>query len=199
MSPGKETAILETKNISREVARNGTAFKTVDSVSFEFHKCKNYNIIGPSGSGKTSFLRLLNRLDEPSEGEILYQNKPLNSFKPTELRKNISLLFQEPYLFPGTVKSNLEYCEAGCTESDIKFHLERVGLKADFTKTDVSELSVGERQRVAIARSLILKPEVLLLDEPTASLDPSSSQTIEQLILSLYRENLLNQAKPRNY
>jgi putative ABC transport system ATP-binding protein len=177
--------ILRVREVSREIAGNEIKKKTVDSISFDFRKCRNYNIIGPSGAGKSSFLRLLNRLDDPTEGEIFFKQKPLVSYKPTELRKNISLLFQEPYLFPGTVKDNLEYCQRDCTDNDIKFHLERVGVNQEFAQRNVFELSVGERQRVAIARSLMMNPDILLLDEPTSSLDPSSARTIEQLILSL--------------
>ncbi len=179
---------METRNVCRQIAANGNAKKTIDNFSYAFYKGNIYNIIGPSGAGKTSFLRLLNRLDDPSEGEILYHDKPLKSYQPTQLRKNVSLIFQEPYLFPGTVGSNLEFCESDCTQDEIKFHLERVGLNYGFAQKNVSKLSVGEKQRAAIARSLILKPEILLLDEPTAALDPASSRTIEQLILSLIEE-----------
>ena len=188
MTPCQETVILEARNVTRQISANGNSIKTVDSFSYSFNKGNIYNIIGPSGAGKTSFLRLLNRLDDPSGGEILYLNKPLTSYNPTQLRKNISLIFQEPYLFPGTVGSNMEYCKSDCTEDEIKNHLEQVGLNSKFSGKDVSELSVGEKQRVAIARSLLLKPEVMLLDEPTAALDPTSSQTIEQLIFLLIKE-----------
>ncbi|RKX20795.1 MAG: phosphate ABC transporter ATP-binding protein [Candidatus Zixiibacteriota bacterium] len=188
MTPCQDTVIIEARNVSRQVTANGNIKKTVDNFSYAFHKGNIYNIIGPSGAGKTSFLRLLNRLDDPTEGKILYQNNRLESYQPTQLRKNISLIFQEPYLFPGTVGTNLEFCKSDCTQNEIKFHLERVGLNFQFSGKDVSELSVGEKQRVAIARSLILKPEVLLLDEPTAALDPTSSQTIERLLLSLIKE-----------
>ncbi len=188
MSPYQDSAILETKNVTRHIVANGNTKTTVRNFSYAFQKGNLYNIIGPSGAGKTSLLRLLNRLDSPTEGEILYQNNPLESFPTTQLRKDISLIFQEPYLFPGTVGSNLEFSKSDCTEEGIKFHLEQVGLDPQFSGKDVSELSAGEKQRVAIARSLILKPEVLLLDEPTAALDPTSSRTIEQLILSLMDE-----------
>jgi len=190
--PDKTTAnVLEIRNVSREVSKNGSKFKTVDSVSFKFNQCRNYNIIGPSGAGKSSLLRLLNRLDEVTEGEILFQNKPIADYPPTELRKKISFMFQEPFLFPGTVTSNLKFCDSGCTDDDIRLFLERVGLNAGFADTDVSELSVGERQRIALTRALMSNPEILLLDEPTAALDPSSSETIERLLLSLIEERCL--------
>ncbi|MCP4705715.1 MAG: ATP-binding cassette domain-containing protein [candidate division Zixibacteria bacterium] len=188
MSTSKNKIILETRDISHQIKANGNSKYTVKNFSYSFEKGNIYNIIGPSGAGKTSFLRLLNRLDDPSEGEIFYQDKPLKSYQPTRLRECISLIFQETYLFPGTVGSNLEYCISDCTPHEIKSYLEQVGLDSQFINKDVSELSVGEKQRVAIARSLVLKPEILLLDEPTASLDPTLSQTIEHLILSLINE-----------
>ncbi len=188
MSSCQDSVILEARNVTRQIVTNGRVKNTVEDFTYAFKQGDVYNIIGPSGAGKTSFLRLLNRLDDPSEGEILYQNKPLVSYPPTEIRKNLSLIFQEPYLFPGTVGSNMEYCKADCTDDEIELLLEQVGLDSQFTGKDVSELSVGEKQRVAIARSLILKPTILLLDEPTAALDPTSSQTIELLILSLIKE-----------
>lgn len=171
--------------MTRRIKVNGNSKNIVDNFSYSFNKGNIFNIIGPSGAGKTSFLRLLNRLDDPTEGEILYLDKSLRSYQPTELRKNLSMIFQEPYLFPGSVDSNLRYCNSDCTQDEIKLYLEQVGLDFHFAERDVSELSIGEKQRVVIARSLILKPEILLLDEPTASLDPTSSRTIEQLILSL--------------
>jgi len=188
MSPCHNTTILETRNVSRSINKKGRTVTTVDSVSFIFKKSSIYNIVGPSGAGKTSFLRLLSRLDEPSSGEVLFYDEPLSSYRPTELRKKVSMIFQEPYLFPGTVRDNLAYCCPDKKLNDTSFHLERIGLRADFADKDTSELSGGEKQRVALARSLVLNPEVLLLDEPTASLDPASSETIERLILSLAKE-----------
>ncbi|UCD93650.1 MAG: ATP-binding cassette domain-containing protein [Candidatus Zixiibacteriota bacterium] len=185
MSPCNDTIIIETRDLSREIARDGTIFKTVDSVSYRFNKGLIHNIVGPSGAGKSSFLRLLNRLDEATGGEALFYDRLLQSYDPTELRKKISMLFQTPYLFPGTVRDNLNYCCAGNQKLDAENLLDRVGLKPEFVNKDADALSVGEKQRVAVARSLVQEPEVLLLDEPTSALDPTSSRRIEELILSL--------------
>ncbi len=188
MSPCQDTIILETRNLTREIRKNSRNIKTVDSISYVFNKGCVYNIVGPSGAGKSSFLRLLNRLDDPIDGEVLFYGEPLMSYPPTVLRKKVAMLFQTPYLFPGTVKDNFEYCVSLRSDDMVVSNLSRVGLKPEFADKDADCLSVGERQRVAIARSLILEPDVLLLDEPTSALDPASTKKIEELILTLSAE-----------
>lgn len=183
-----KTIILKTHNLTREIVKNGSTVRTVDSITFDFNKGLIYNIVGPSGAGKSSFLRLLNRLDEPTAGEVTYYDKPINSYDPTELRKKISMLFQTPYLFPGTVRDNLNFCCPKSEVKDIDFHLKRVGLKAEYADKEADDLSVGEKQRVALARSLFQEPDILLLDEPTSALDPTSSRRIEELVLGLAGE-----------
>ncbi len=188
MSPCNEIVILKANNLTRQIISNGKTLRTVENINFSFNKGRVYNLVGPSGAGKTSFLRLLNRLDEPTEGEILFYDQSLISYKPTELRKKIAMLFQIPYMFEGTVRRNIEYCCPIGESDDINNILNRVGLTADYTEKDTENLSVGEKQRIALARALVQKPEVLLLDEPTSSLDPSASKKIEELILALSRE-----------
>jgi putative ABC transport system ATP-binding protein len=184
--------ILETRKVGRIAGNSHGKIKIVDSISYSFDAGSIYNIVGPSGAGKTSFLRLLNRLDEATEGEIFFRGKLISSYQPTELRKKIAMIFQIPFLFPGSVRENLEYCCKGHRKQkdghDYSALLERVGLKREFINKNSNDLSVGEKQRVALARSLLLEPEILLLDEPTSALDPSMAQIIEQLILSLSQE-----------
>lgn len=188
MSALSGSVILEARNLTREVSRNGSCLRLVDSISYQFHRGLIYTIVGPSGAGKSSLLRLFNRLDEPTGGEVLFSGQPLASYKPTELRKKVSMLFQTPYLFSGTVRDNLAYCCPDKKGPGAGFHLSRVGLKPDFADKNSADLSVGEKQRVAIARALVQEPDVLLLDEPTSALDPASSRRIEELTLSLVDE-----------
>lgn len=185
MPQSADSIIIETINLTREVSDNGRAKSVVNDVSYRFEKGKIYNIVGPSGGGKTSLLRLLNRLDDPTGGEVRYRSQPLDSYQPTRLREKIAMLFQTPYLFPGTVEDNIKYTCATETDLDIEFCLRQVGLINIPADREVENISVGEKQRVAIARSLVMHPEVMLFDEPTAALDPTSSRIIEELIISL--------------
>nr|MBN2278284.1 ATP-binding cassette domain-containing protein [candidate division Zixibacteria bacterium] len=188
MSGCSEAVILEMREVSREIVHNGRKLKTVDAVTCRFNRGGIYNIVGPSGAGKSSLLRLLNRLDESTSGEIRFKEKPIQSYPPVELRRKVAMLFQTPYLFPGTILENLKYCRPDRGDFDFLDHLNRVSLKPEVAEKDAGDLSVGEKQRVALARSLMLEPEVILLDEPTSALDPTSSKKIEELILRLSRE-----------
>ncbi len=150
-----------------------------------------YTLVGPSGAGKTSLLRLLNRLDEKTAGEIYFNKKIIEDYAPTDLRRRIALVFQIPYMFDGTVASNLAFCCDDGHSADSEFaakYLTMVGLPVDFAGKDPKKLSVGQQQRVALARALVQEPEILLLDEPTSALDPSSAAVIEDLVRRLNRE-----------
>ncbi|UCE13010.1 MAG: phosphate ABC transporter ATP-binding protein [Candidatus Heimdallarchaeota archaeon] len=149
-------------------------------------------IVGPSGSGKSTLLRLLNKLVSPSEGRILLEGQDYNTIPVRELRKRIGLVQQRPYLFPGTVRYNLQYgpkiWEVTHSEETLVDLLTRVALQKEFLDRDVDGLSGGEQQRVSLARSLANKPSVLLLDEPTSSLDIVSEEIIENTVKDLARD-----------
>lgn len=165
--------------------------RIIDSVSYTFSHVGIYTIVGPSGSGKTSFLRLLNRLDEKSSGHILFHDIPIEDYPVTELRRRVGLAFQEPYLFPGTVATNLGFACATCRDDDSEFtarYLRLVGLDPGLATADSGKLSVGQKQRVALSRLLVSEPEILLLDEPTSALDLGAIRTIEELIVRINRE-----------
>jgi len=137
--------------------------------------------VGPSGAGKSSLLRLLNRLDEPTEGEVLFEGRDYRDILPRELRLKIGFLFQQPYVFPGTIADNV--CFAAIKDSEaVQSLLKQVGLKDKQGSDPVDMLSGGEKQRVALARLLATDPSVLLLDEPTSALDPTATRGIEELI-----------------
>ncbi|MDB4896361.1 MAG: phosphate transporter ATP-binding protein [Firmicutes bacterium] len=144
-------------------------------------------LIGPSGSGKSTILRLLNRLDDPTRGQIAFRGQELRSLDPMRVRRQVAMVLQTPVMLPGTVRDNLEAGLRihGQSLSDPGAWLERVELSPDMLNKKARDLSGGEKQRVALARSLATQPEVLLLDEVTASLDAASGAAVEQLVLNL--------------
>lgn len=151
-------------------------------------------VIGPSGAGKSTFLRLLNKLISPTKGSVLYHNKNMADLPSQQLRKEIGMVQQQPFLFDGTVKENLQYgpkiWNINYSDEDLVNLLKRVALTAEFLERDVDGLSVGEQQRVSLARSLANEPKVLLLDEPTSALDIASEEIIETTIRSLANDGL---------
>ena len=146
-------------------------------------------IVGPSGSGKSTLLRLLNRLADPDTGMVAYRERPLAEYDPLELRRQVSLVPQLPALLDGTVASNLGYAaQLAGIELDRDRCLVLAGLDPGFAERDVSRLSVGEQQRVMLARALAQRPDVLLLDEPTSALDHAARDAIEATLAELRRE-----------
>lgn len=140
-------------------------------------------IVGASGAGKTTLLRLLNRLDDPDLGAVLLDGADVRSYDVLALRRRVQYVGQVPVTFPGTVADNL--AAAGAAADDHRALLERVGLPADVLTREADRLSVGEAQRMCLARSLAVGPEVLVLDEPTSALDSRSKAGVEALVASL--------------
>ena len=147
------------------------------------------SIAGPSGSGKSSLLRLLDRLTDPERGEVHFRARDVRSYDVLALRHQVSLVPQLPALIEGTVADNVEFAAALAGRNpDVGTLLEHAGLNASFAARDARQLSVGEQQRVMLARSLAQEPEVLLLDEPTSALDEAARSSVEQTLLRLRRE-----------
>lgn len=142
-------------------------------------------VVGPSGAGKTSLLRCLNRLEEPDAGTVFLDGTDVRSIAPTDLRKRVGMVFQTPVLFEGGVRANLRYGLDDVDEEDLLWALREAGLKEHFLQRDSSALSVGQAQRVCLARCLVRKPDVLLMDEPTSALDKDAAARIEELITTL--------------
>ncbi|MFJ7939775.1 ATP-binding cassette domain-containing protein [Peribacillus sp. NPDC096622] len=139
-------------------------------------------LTGESGAGKTSLLRLLNRMDDPDSGSIYFQDQLLDKFNPIELRRKVTMLSQAPFTLPGTVEENLQV-GLELTEREKKDKaelvkaLETVQLQKSLEES-AENLSGGEKQRLALARLLLLNPEVYLLDEPTSALDEEAELTV---------------------
>jgi ABC-type methionine transport system ATPase subunit len=143
-------------------------------------------VVGPSGAGKSTLLRTINRLIEPTSGEIYLHGEPTSRLDPLELRRRVGMVFQVPALFGGSVEEAVLYgARLSNEDADPGRLLEMVGLSASLAERDPQTLSVGQQQRVAIARALALQPEVLLLDEPTSALDEGARRRIEELVTEL--------------
>lgn len=142
--------------------------------------------MGPSGAGKSTLLRAVNRLLEPTEGEVYLAGTPTSEINPLELRRRMGMVFQLPALFGETVEDDVTYGPRLVgKEADADELLEKVGLDPDLKGRDPESLSVGQQQRVSVARALALDPEVLLMDEPTSSLDDAARRRVEELIREL--------------
>ncbi len=171
-----------------EVTYGGRAVLKVEALKVQEHGC--LVVVGPNGAGKSTLLRLLNFLEPPTSGEIVFHGEPVRYPAPLALRRKVTTVFQRPVLLQRTVLENVAYGlrlrgrgPAGAAGALLK----RLALD-DLSGAQASSLSGGESQRVALARALALEPEVLLLDEPTANLDPFNLSLVEAMIQELRAE-----------
>jgi putative ABC transport system ATP-binding protein len=167
-----EGLILDHVTVIRDDAR------ILDTISAHLPAGQCTAVVGPSGAGKSTLLRLLNRLADPSTGQILLDDIPVNDLDVLALRRRVGLVAQQPVLLADQVADDLRVGQPELGGDDVRGLLERVGLPAGFAARATSELSGGEAQRVCLARAMALQPEVLLLDEPTSALDGVSSAVI---------------------
>ncbi len=150
-------------------------------------------VLGPSGSGKSTLLRCLNRLISISSGDIIFMQTSIQEYDPKELRRRLCLIQQKPAMLQGSVRHNLLIAQTWnntneIAPGDLDQILEQVELDISFLDKDARTLSGGEQQRVALARGLLNKPDVLLLDEPTSSLDPNLADRILKIIDAIRKE-----------
>jgi len=155
-------------------------------------------VVGPSGSGKSTLLRLLNRLLEAESGDILLSGENINTFSPPELRACIPLVSQKPFLFPGTVRENLQAPARlrraelpDCNDSSLQELLELCHVDPAWLDRDARKLSVGQQQRVCLARAMVGPCQLLLLDEPTSALDRPTADQMALTFRQLAREKNL--------
>ncbi|MBW2283566.1 MAG: ATP-binding cassette domain-containing protein [Deltaproteobacteria bacterium] len=168
----------------------------LSDINLEFAK-GTFNLIqGPSGCGKTTFLRLMNRLEEPSAGEIYFNDRQLKSYPSQLLRRSVLYLQQIPTAVEGTVAENLLFPFEFKHNKDLRRpDVEKLnGLLADFQlggiglDDNAGTLSVGQLQRVCFLRAMLLSPDVMLLDEPASALDEESGRIVERTAERLCRE-----------
>ena len=181
---------IATVNLSRSIG----GLTIVNNVSIQVQSGEVLAVVGPSGSGKSSFLRLLNRLDEPTSGTVLLDEVDYRHLPARELRRKVGMVTQRPFLFPGTVYQNVSFGPRRqgqeFSQSQAEKLLFRVGL-GGYSPRDVANLSGGEAQRVSLARALANSPIVLLLDEPTSALDEEAKGEVESLICDIIKETHL--------
>lgn len=184
------TSILSIKNLSKTLQQT----PILNNITFDIKKGEIVTIVGPSGGGKTTLLRCLNRLIELDNGTITFDNKQITEYVPSELRKNMVLVPQESVMFPGTVKENIGLAlkiHNTYNKTHILQSLTDTGLPKKFLRKKAQQLSGGEKKRVSLARALALTPKMLLLDEPTAGIDPKNINTVEQRIISFTKQRNL--------
>ncbi|NLG72018.1 MAG: phosphate ABC transporter ATP-binding protein [Chloroflexi bacterium] len=181
--------VYELRNLTK--AYNGRTVLEIEHL--QVGKGEILALVGPSGSGKSTLLRLLNFLEPPSGGFLSFQGKEILSGPgaPLELRRRVTMVFQRPMLLDRSVEENVAFglqLRGRRNNRDlVQAALKDVGLES-LARQRARTLSGGEAQRVALARAIVLKPDVLLLDEPTANLDPYNVSLIENIVRRLHEE-----------
>lgn len=175
--------------LDRVTVRRGTAVPLRD-VTLTFGVGRLTALVGPSGAGKTTLLRLLNRLEEPTEGTVSLHGQPLTSYDVLALRRRVGLLQQAPVVLETTVLADLRLGQPLLTPDGAAGLLARVGLPEAFVDRPTEGLSGGEAQRLCLARALAVGPEVMLLDEPTSALDRVAAAAVEDAVGALLADGL---------
>jgi D-methionine transport system ATP-binding protein len=166
----------------------------LSDISFNVFRGDRIALIGQSGSGKTSLLRLLNRLNEPSQGEIFFENQEIRRIPVVSYRQQIPLAHQESKLLSMTVRQALAYplqlrhIPQATIQQRLSTWTEQLRIPEDWLERSEVQLSVGQRQWVSIARALIIQPPVLLLDEPTSALDAGRADYLIKLLIDLAKK-----------
>ena len=185
---GHMTAVLSLKNVSFQVGEK----VLIDRGSFDVQEGSCLCIVGPSGSGKSTLIRLFNRLNVKTSGDIFYRDHPIEFYPVSELRHRIAMVFQRTSVFPGSVADNLKMAlqfrsKEKVADDDPRFvsALNHSGLASSYLSENAELLSGGEQQRMGIARALVTDPHVLCLDEPTSALDVEAAHQVVNTIKSL--------------
>ena len=182
--------LLKLTDINLNYKTDNNLIKVLQDINIEVKLKETLSIVGESGSGKTSLIMLIGGLEKASSGKIFFENNEITNMSEDEIsnirRKNVGIVFQSFYLIPNytaleNVSLTLEINKISNAEIKAKEILERFGLSERFYNLP-SQLSGGEQQRVAIARSIVMKPKLILADEPTGNLDSENSELISKIL-----------------
>lgn len=185
--------MISLKKVNKSYGSNELKQEVLNDLSFDFKKGTTYSIVGPSGSGKTTFLNILSGLDVFDNGSIKIENVELSHLNQDELSKlrkdNFSFAYQFHYLLENlTIYENCLAANLDAQEHEIDQILSRLGIN-NLKHKFPSHISGGERQRASLARALVKKPKILLLDEPTGNLDEKNSLIVQNLLLEYAKDN----------
>ena len=188
--------LLKLSNVSLNYTIDNNSINILKNISFEVDYKETISIVGESGSGKTSLIMLIGGLEKISAGNIFFKDSEISNMTEDEIseirRKNIGIVFQSFYLIPNytaleNVSLSLEINKLDNATQKAKEILDRFGLSNRFNNLP-SQLSGGEQQRVAIVRSVVMKPELILADEPTGNLDSENTENISNLLFNYIKD-----------
>lgn len=191
---GKFEGKIELRNVSFSYSPEKPV---LNNINFTINPGEFFGIVGKTGAGKTTIINLISRFYDPTEGEIFIDDIPLKKIAFEDLRKNIAVVSQDTYIFKGTIGQNIAYAKPDCTRQEILFASMAASAHDFISKlthgydtivgTGGKDLSGGEKQRISIARAILADPEILILDEATASVDTMTEQRIQRSVKKLIK------------
>lgn len=202
----EKEVLVEVKNLKVVFGKGKNKFTAIDDVSFQIFKGETFGIVGESGSGKTTIGRAIMRINEVTEGQILYHGKSIKGNIPKdwdrEITQKIQMIFQDPmaslnerakvdYIVSEGLYPSKKYKDEAERQQKVRDALLNVGLLPEFSSRFPHEFSGGQRQRIGIARALVMEPEFIIADEPISALDVSIRAQVLNLLASLQQQNHL--------